>query len=82
VNAPTPTQKQRAYQGLKNYLILACYLWVVFASFDLYSTVILSEHRIPFAPHRFALVNALVLAKVILIAQRFVGEWLNEMGVL
>ena len=82
MNAPTPTQKQRAYQGLKNYLILACYLWVVFASFVLYSTVILSEHRIPFAPHRFALVNALVLAKVILVAQRFVGEWLNEMALM
>ena len=82
MNAPPPTQKQKAYQGLKNYLILACYLWVVFALFVLYSSVILSEHRIPFAPHGFALVNALVLAKVILIAQRFVGEWLNEMPLI
>jgi len=68
MNAPPPTQKQKAYQGLKNYLILGCYLWVVFASFVLYSSVILSEHRIPSAPHGFALVNALVLAKVILVA--------------
>jgi hypothetical protein len=72
----------KAYQVLKNYLVLVCYLWVVFASFVLYSSVILSEHRIPFAPHGFALVNALVLAKVILVAQRFVGEWLNEMALI
>jgi hypothetical protein len=68
--------------GLKNYLILACYLWVVFASFVLYSSVILSEHHIPFAPHGFAFINALVLARVILVAQRFVGEWLNEMPLI
>jgi hypothetical protein len=48
----------------------------------LYSSVILSEHRIPFAPHGFALVNALVLAKVILVVQEFVGEWLNELPLI
>jgi hypothetical protein len=82
VNAPAPTLKQKAYQGLKSYLMLACYLWVVFALFVLYSSVILSEHRIPFAPHGFALVNALVLAKVISVAQEFVGDWLNEMPLI
>jgi hypothetical protein len=78
MNAPKPTLKQKAYQGLKDYLILACYLWVVFGLFVLYRSVILSEHRIPFAPHGFALVNALALAKVMLVAQNFVSEWLNE----
>jgi hypothetical protein len=82
MNAPKPTLKQKTPQGLKNYLILACYLWVVFALFVLYSSVILSEHRIPFAPHGFALVNALVLAKVILVVQEFVGEWLNELPLI
>jgi hypothetical protein len=82
VNAPAPTLKQKAYRGLKSYLMLACYLWVVFALFVLYSSVILSEYRIPFAPHGFALVNALVLAKVIFVAQKFVGKWLNEMPLI
>jgi hypothetical protein len=62
--------------------MLAGYLWVVFALFVLYSSVILSEHRIQFAPHGFALVNALALAKVILVAQKFVGKWLNEMPLI
>ena len=71
--------KQKAYQGLKNYLTLSCYLWVVFGLFVLYRSVILSGHNIPFAPHGFALVNALVLARVILVAQGFVGEWLSAL---
>lgn len=82
MNAPEPTLKQKAYQGLNDYLILACYLWVVFGLFVLYSSVILSEHRIPFAPHGFALVNALVLAKVVLVTQKFAGKWLNELPVI
>ena len=31
--------------------------------------MILAEHRIPFAPHGLALINALALAKVMLVAQ-------------
>ena len=79
MSAPKPTVKQKADQGPNSYLTLACYLWVVFALFVLYRCVILSEHDIPFAPHGFALVNALVLAKVILVAQGFVREWLSAL---
>jgi hypothetical protein len=79
MSAPKLTVKQNADQGLKNYLTLACYLWVVFGLFVLYRSVILSEHNFSFAPHGFALINALVLAKVILVAEGFVGEWLSEL---
>jgi hypothetical protein len=82
MSAPKSSLKQKPYEGLKNYLILACYLWVVFALFVLYRSVILSEHRIPFAPHGLALVNALVLAKVMLVAQKFVDKWFNEIPLL
>jgi len=82
MNVRKPTLKQKAYQGLKSYLIIACYLWVVFALFVLYSSVILSEHSIPFAEQGFALVNALAFAKVILVAQKFVGKWLTEMPIV
>jgi hypothetical protein len=63
MDAPKSSLKQKAYEGLNNYLILACYLWMILALLVLYRSVILSEHRIPFAPHAFALLNALVLAK-------------------
>jgi hypothetical protein len=78
MNAPNSGLKQKPYKGLKNYLILACYLWVVFALFILYGSVILSKHGIPFAPHGLALVNALVLAKVMLVTREVADKWFNE----
>jgi hypothetical protein len=82
MNAPNSDLKQKPYEGLKNYLILACYLWVVFALLVLYRSVILSEHGIPFGLQGLALVNALVLAKVILVAQKFVDKWFNEIPLI
>src|SRR5580692_9794417 len=63
------TLKQKVYQGVKDYLILTAYLWLVFGLFVLYRSVILSEQEIPFVAHGLALLNALALAKVMLIAQ-------------
>jgi hypothetical protein len=66
---PKPSIKQRAYQGLKDYLAISLYLWVIFGMFVLYRSVILDEQNIPFVAHGLALLNALALAKVILLAQ-------------
>jgi hypothetical protein len=69
MNAPKPTLKQRAYRGMKEYLIISCYLWVIFGSFALYKSVILAQYQIAFAANGFALINALALAKVMVIAR-------------
>ena len=63
------TLKQKAYHGINEYLVITFYLWLVFGLFVLYKSVILSENHIPFAFHGFALINALALAKVMLVAQ-------------
>lgn len=63
------TLKQRAYRELKEFLLIALYLWVIFSLFTLYKSVILAEYHIDFAYHGFALFNALALGKVILIAR-------------
>jgi hypothetical protein len=65
---PNRTLKQKAYQGLKDYLAISCYLWLVFGLFVLYRAVLLSE-RISMVAHGEALVNALALGKVMLVAQ-------------
>ena len=65
---PNRTLKQKAYQGLKDYLAISCYLWLVFGLFVLYRAVLLSE-RISIVAHGEALVNALALGKVMLVAQ-------------
>jgi hypothetical protein len=69
MNASKPTLKQRAYHGLKEYLVIALYLWVVFGLFVLHESIILAKHHIDFAFHGLALINALALAKVMLIAR-------------
>jgi|ERR1700693_1792425 len=69
MDEPKKTLKQKVYQGVKDYLILTAYLWLVFALFVLYRSVILSEDGIPYVANGLALLNALALAKVMLIAQ-------------
>ena len=79
MNAPNRDLKQRAYHGVKDLLVITCYLWVVFTLFVLYRSVISSERHIPFAAHGLALLNALALAKVMLVTQELhFGEWFNE----
>jgi hypothetical protein len=70
VNAPNRTLKQRACHEIKEYIAISCYLWVVFALLLLYKSVILAEHHIAFSSQGFAVLNALALAKVMLVAQK------------
>jgi hypothetical protein len=75
VNTTKPTLKQRAYHELKEYLVIAFYLWLVFGLFVLYKSVILNEEHVGLIAHGVALINALVLGKFALIARAFhLGE--------
>ena len=67
--------KQRAHRELKEFLVIVLYLWVVFALFLVYKSVILNEEHIGYLTQGIALVNALVLGKFALIARAFhLGE--------
>jgi hypothetical protein len=68
MDEPKRTLKQRAYQGLKEYLVISGYLWLVFSLFVIYRAVLLSE-RISIVAHGEALINALALGKVMLVAR-------------
>jgi hypothetical protein len=63
------TVKQRVIHGMREYLVISGYLFVVFFLFVMYKAVILAQHHIDFAPQGLALINALALGKVILVAQ-------------
>lgn len=69
MSAPNQNLKQRVYHGVRDYLVISLYLWIILGLFVLYKSIILSEENIPFAAHGFALLNALALAKVMLVAQ-------------
>ncbi|MGC1907806.1 MAG: hypothetical protein WA715_28555 [Candidatus Acidiferrum sp.] len=71
--------KQRAYRELKEFLVIAVYLWVVFGVLIVHTSLVLGEHHIDFKYHGLALINALALAKVMLVAKDMhLGERLNE----
>ena len=71
MNTSNQKAKQRVYHAMKDFLVVTVYLWVIFGLFALYKSVILAEDHIPFAAKGFALINALVLAKVVVIAREF-----------
>jgi hypothetical protein len=66
---PDRTLKQRAYKELKEFLLIAFYLWLIFGLFIVYKSVVLAEYHIEFAYQGLALINALALAKVMLFAK-------------
>jgi nitrate reductase NapE component len=74
--------KEKAEHEIKEFLVIALYLWVVLGMFVLYKSVVLTEAghaRTDFVAHGLALINALVLAKFMLIARAFhLGERAND----
>jgi hypothetical protein len=73
------TLKQKAYHEVKELLVITVYLWVIFGMFIIYKSVILSEHGIDFAAHGIALINAVALAKIMLVARAFhLGDRSND----
>lgn len=62
------TLKEKAAHEAKRLLLMFLYLWAAIGSFTLYESLILAQHRISFAIHGVAIVKALVLAKVMLLA--------------
>jgi hypothetical protein len=62
-----PTIGQRAREELRKYAMVSVYLWICFAVITLYKASVLEEEGISWAPLGFAVVQALVIGKFILI---------------
>ena len=65
----TRTLKARALEEMKKYLAITLYLWVLFALFGLYRRVLLQENGIDLWTQSYALINAMVFAKVVLLGE-------------
>jgi len=61
--------KERGLDEMRRFLLMFVYLYVVFGLFVLNESLVLSERNLSFAPQGFALINAAVMAKVMLIAE-------------
>jgi hypothetical protein len=65
------TLKQRAYHELKEFLIRFFYLWLFLGMFTVYKSIVLAEQGIQFAAHGAMMINALLLAKFMLMVKHF-----------
>jgi hypothetical protein len=75
MGAPKGSTKQRAFHEVKEGLILTLYLWAVFGLLVLHRSMILAENHISFTSHGLAIINALALAKVMLLVRHLhVGD--------
>ncbi len=71
--------KQRVVHEAREYLIISLYLFAVLSLFIVHKAVILNENHIDYTLHGFAIINALALAKVMLVAQDLhFAEWLDD----
>ena len=71
-NGHRPNLKERAVHQVREFLAMFIYLWVLLALFVINHSVVLAREQHNYQAHFFAFVNALILAKVLLI-----GEYLH-----
>lgn len=68
--------RERAIDEVKRFYVIAVYIWIWFALFNLHEQVLDRQSGINYVSQGFALFNALVLAKVMLVAEDLkVGRW-------
>ncbi len=61
--------KQVAYLQFKEFIVVFLYLWLIFALFDAQKAIILAREHLEFAGYGFAFINAMALAKFMMIAR-------------
>lgn len=71
--------RERALDEARRFMVMFLYLWVLFGLFVLNERIILNQRGISFSSHGFALLNALVLAKVMLVTEDLdLGRWMRR----
>jgi hypothetical protein len=61
--------KERAIEELKEFWITSLYLWMFLGAFTLYRRIVLAEFGVAYLHYGIALIEALVIAKVVLIGK-------------
>ncbi len=75
----TDALKRRVRDGLVEYGLNVVYLTIVFGAFTVYRRLLLADHGIVYGNYWVAVIEALVLGKVIMIASIFhLGQWLED----
>lgn len=61
--------KHWVFEQVAKFLVVALYLWIVFGMLALHEAVVSAKYHINFHFYGFALVNSLILGKVMLVAE-------------
>jgi hypothetical protein len=61
--------KKALVHEIRRFLMMFLYLYVLFGLFTIHEAIVLAQHHIPYTYYGFALINALILAKVMLVAE-------------
>lgn len=75
MESPTPgaprSLKERALEEFKAYWVITLYLWLLLGSFTVYRRLILAETGVAYLHYGIAIIEAMVIAKVVLIGRIF-----------
>jgi hypothetical protein len=63
--------KETAFDEFKRFIVIFLYLWVVFGLLSIHKTLVLSQNHLDYPEHAFAIINALIFGKVLLIGEHF-----------
>jgi hypothetical protein len=78
-NDRTFTLRERVLDETRRFVVMFLYLWVLLGLFVLNERIILGQRGIGFSSHGFALLNALILAKVMLVTEDLnLGCWMRR----
>jgi hypothetical protein len=66
---PQRSLRDKASDEFRRMLVIFLYLWVVFGLLSIHKTLVLSQHHLDSQEHAFAIINAFVFAKVLLVGE-------------
>lgn len=61
--------KNRLLEQANTLLVITLYIWAMLALFGLHRTLVLEQSHVDYQDQGFAIINALILAKVVLVAE-------------
>jgi|SRR5215469_15945954 len=69
-SSPQPRNlKERAFAEFKRFVAIFLYLWVVFGLLSIHKSLVLTQRHLDQEEHAFAIINAFVFAKVLLVGE-------------
>jgi hypothetical protein len=75
--------KQRAFDEVAKFSTIVFYLWVMFGTFAVHESVVSEKDHINYHFYGFALVNALIMGKVMLVAEDLhFADWFKDRPLL